>query len=267
MPQMSSVEDEGTAEAEALVSLKPGLSWPYVRSAAGEWLYEWGASVPGARDVHLRDLFRFEETETASGGAALAVPIKVWERSPQLAWCAAYWDPRSTSDVIPVPVVAWDAHDELVGMTAPEFSPDRFLDTDAVAGLLGVSPRTISNYLVRRLMPLPIVRIGGSPVWTEPVITHWIETRPGNGVDRRSTDKSPTSLNHDPWSLDHNPNKTTSIETFLDVDDESHRDRVSAGARVAWRSSSSARAAALLTIVNLTLWLVAPKMSHPSGRD
>jgi hypothetical protein len=48
-----------------------------------------------------------------------------------------------------------------------------------------VTPATITAYLARRRMPEPVTRIGNSPIWTRPVIHHWLATRPGQGVRSR----------------------------------------------------------------------------------
>ena len=176
---LSSVDLGTQRNGRVVRDAKEGLSWPYVRSAAGEWLYEWDGPVPGARDLMLRDVFGFEVVETAARGVAVVIPVDVWEDEPRLSWCAAYWDARAASAVIEVPLAAWDAHDEVVGMDAPELSARQLLDTEAVADLAGCSPRTVANYLARGLMPLPVARLGGSPVWPKPLIRHWLATRPG----------------------------------------------------------------------------------------
>lgn len=154
---------------------KVPLSWPYVRNSVGEWEYEWGGLVPGARDLRISDRFSF-----ALENGKVLVPAEVWRREPVLSWCAAYWDPRGPKeDVLRVPIAAWIAHDEVVGMTAPELTFPHLLDTKAVADRLGTSTRTVAAYLARGFLPKPIGKIGGSPVWPEPLIRHYVETRPG----------------------------------------------------------------------------------------
>ena len=104
---------------------KVPLSWPYVRNSVGEWEYEWGGLVPGARDLRISDRFSF-----ALEDGKVLVPAEVWQREPVLSWCAAYWDPRGPKEeVLRVPISAWIAHDEVVGMTAPEVSPSRTCST------------------------------------------------------------------------------------------------------------------------------------------
>ena len=156
---------------------KADLSWPYVRSATGEWEYEWGGVVPGARDLRLSDRYSFPEEDLGAGRKQLLLPLRVWQADPALAWCAAYWEPRARDEVIRVPKTAWEAHDEVTGMTAPELH--HLLDTAAVAQMVGCRPNTITVYLAKGHMPQPVFRFGGSPTWPEPLIRHWLETRPG----------------------------------------------------------------------------------------
>lgn len=157
------------------------VSWPYVRGTDGVWRYPWGEPVPGARDVTLGERYGFPVVE-ADRGPAVRVPIRMF-RDPELSWAyGRYYDPRSKAPFVLVPIEVWKEHtSEVVGMDAPELDAARMLDTASVAARCGCSVRTISSYLARSLMPLPVVRVGGSPLWTEPVITRWQETRPGRG--------------------------------------------------------------------------------------
>jgi hypothetical protein len=66
--------------------------------------------------------------------------------------------------------------------TAPELAVDALLDIDAVAELAVVSRQTISTYLARAQMPAPQVRVANSPLWSLPVVTHWLSHRPGPGA-------------------------------------------------------------------------------------
>ena len=166
MPASEAVADEG------------GTSWPY-RRVAGVWEYTWGGAVPGARDVGLQDLYGFE-VGSDDAGAYVLVPSVLAGSTPELAWCVTWWDHRSRPDKIRVPQRAWDSHSKgVLGMSAPELMADRVLDTDGVAALAGMRPRTVANYLSRGLMPLPVLRVGGSPVWTAAVIERWLSERPG----------------------------------------------------------------------------------------
>ncbi|MEJ8654749.1 hypothetical protein WKI65_43625 [Streptomyces sp. MS1.AVA.3] len=74
----------------------------------------------------------------------------------------------------------------------PEANP--FLDTDAVAGKIGVTAKTVRVYLKRTRrrvadglpvrpqdLPLPDEHFGRSPAWRESAIDAWISSRPGRG--------------------------------------------------------------------------------------
>lgn len=154
------------------------VSWPYVRRDSGDWEYMWGGSVPGARDLTPQDVYGFEQREQ-DGQLVVVIPAATWESDGALGWCGAYWDPRRKCEEILVPLPAWFRRVETVGMDAPELSARRLLDTRQVAHMVGCSAPTISVYLSRGLMPLPVVRIGHSPAWARPQIQHWLEIRPG----------------------------------------------------------------------------------------
>jgi len=160
------------------------LSWPYVRTADGTWAYVWGGVVPGARDCTIGDLYGLSPT-VVDGREVVEVPVSLWVDDRRLSWVAAYRDPRDRGDTIRVPLAAWRSHDEVVTLMAPELLAGELLDTTAVARLYGCSPRAISNYLTRELVPPPVARIGGSPVWTRPQIQQALAERPGRGRRRR----------------------------------------------------------------------------------
>jgi hypothetical protein len=157
------------------------VSWPYVRGTDGVWRYSWGYPVPGARDVTLGERYGFPVV-VESSGPVVRVPIRMF-RDPELSWVyGRYYDPWSKAPFVLVPLQVWQEHtSRVVGMDAPELDATRMLDTASVALRCGCGVRTISSYLARSMMPLPVVRIGGSPLWPEPVIARWQETRPGRG--------------------------------------------------------------------------------------
>jgi hypothetical protein len=77
---------------------------------------------------------------------------------------------------------------------APELLPDRLLGYDGVARVLRIKPSTARTYYLRppsgaHPLPAPVTTIGGSPVWPEPIIRYWQQTRPGLGwrAGRRAT--------------------------------------------------------------------------------
>ena len=155
---------------------KAPLYWPFVRTEAGEWNYAWGGRVPGAKDLLLQDRYGYPQVETERG-LFVAVPAADIDSDPSLTWCGAYYDYRSRDEVIHVPISAWEHHDQVVGMMAPELLAGELVATDDVARMASMSSRTISNYLSRGSMPGPIAYVGHSPVWTRPTIQHWLATR------------------------------------------------------------------------------------------
>jgi predicted DNA-binding transcriptional regulator AlpA len=161
----------------------------YARDRRGTWRYEaTGESVPGARDLTLRSLYRFPVRRRR-----LLVPVERVRAEAELAWCMAWKKTLTTVvragrlvTVLPVPVEEWERRADVpFGMWAPELSPARLLAVADVARLAGVTPATITAYLSRRRMPPPVHRFGNSPVWSRPVIDHWLATRPGQGARPR----------------------------------------------------------------------------------
>jgi len=57
-----------------------------------------------------------------------------------------------------------------------------YLDRSAVAGLIGVTPDTLSAYRSRGYLPEPDVMLGRSPGWLPATIERWIAARPGKGA-------------------------------------------------------------------------------------
>jgi predicted DNA-binding transcriptional regulator AlpA len=67
-------------------------------------------------------------------------------------------------------------------MAAPELHPHHLIGIDDVAARLDVTRATVRSYLARGQMPAPVVRIGGSPVWSGPLIDRWVATRRRRGA-------------------------------------------------------------------------------------
>jgi hypothetical protein len=164
----------------------------YLRDRRGTWRYAaTGEAVPGARDVTLRALWRFPR----SAGHVL-VPVGLARTEGELAWCLAHRDvavarsgPAGKAEVVVrVPVGEWEERADIpVGLWAPELEPTRLLDAEAVAVRARVTAAAVRKYLQRGVMPPPVARFGGSPVWSVPVIRAWLATRPGPG--RRSASR------------------------------------------------------------------------------
>lgn len=171
----------------------PPLVMPpgYRRDSQGRWRYERGGMpVPGARDVTLASLWG----GPPRGGRHKRLAIEYVRTCPELAWCLEVagvevsvegrrpgW-PGARRFVL-VPVDEWARRARIpLGVSAPELMPDRLVDAAGVARLAGVDRKTIAAYRSRGLLPPAVYRVGGSPVWSLPVIVGWLEDRPGQGV-------------------------------------------------------------------------------------
>lgn len=80
-----------------------------------------------------------------------------------------------------LPVGGGDRHDRVIGMSAPELDVRAMLTTADIADLMGVAPDTVAAYRHRGYLPEPQATVGRTPVWSRPVMDHWIKTRPGSG--------------------------------------------------------------------------------------
>jgi len=180
------------ADADLPTANVPG----YVRDRRGTWRYAaTGGAVPGARDLTLRSLYRFSAHQ-----GHVHVPVELVRTEAELSWCLGWKHTITTrlsggrsTTVVRVPVGEWERRADIpFGVWAPELSAGRLLGVSDVTRLAGVSPATITAYLSRRRMPEPVMRIGRAPVWSRPVIRHWLAGRPGQG---RRTARS-TGRNH-----------------------------------------------------------------------
>lgn len=66
-------------------------------------------------------------------------------------------------------------------MQAPELHVRAMLTIADIAEMIDVAPDTVAAYRYRGYLPEPQAVIGRTPVWSRPVIRHWLRTRPGNG--------------------------------------------------------------------------------------
>jgi hypothetical protein len=151
----------------------------YERASRG-WRYtETGKPVPGARDVTLARLYRFEINDDG----LLLVPSSILDGSPELDWIRRYQDLSfGYAGSVAVPVEDWAARAKVpLGIDAPELCIDRLLGLEAAAGILTLSPQTVSTYVSRGRFAAPQRRIGGQPLWSRPILEIWRETRPGRG--------------------------------------------------------------------------------------
>lgn len=142
----------------------------YERTRDGQWLYPWGEPVPDARDVTVGDVLRLglvDRSDTTRNGLAASLRMDTLVD-------------HDTED----PTVAWDSPeslDRVVGLDAPELHVRAMVTISDIAEMVGVASDTIAAYRYRGYLPEPQAVIGRTPVWSRPVIRHWLETRPGNG--------------------------------------------------------------------------------------
>jgi len=160
----------------------------YLRDRRGTWRYAaTGRTVPGARDLTLRSLYRFPLQHDR-----VFVPADLVRSEAELEWCLAWKHTlttrlagRRSMTVLRVPVGEWERRADVpFGLWAPELCAGRLLAIGDVARLARVTPATITAYLSRGRMPAPVTRLGGTPLWTRPIIRQWLAGRPGQG--RRS---------------------------------------------------------------------------------
>jgi len=155
----------------------------YLRDEEGIWFdARTGEVIPGASDLRLADLYDPPLDERPDGAVRL-VPRAWASRHPDhpLAWAYAYAD-LGGREPIAVPVGAWDERaGAVVAMAAPEVHLHHLIGVDDVAARLEVTRATVRSYLARGQMPEPVARIGGSPVWSGPLIDRWVATRRGRG--------------------------------------------------------------------------------------
>jgi predicted DNA-binding transcriptional regulator AlpA len=142
----------------------------YHRHPNGIWTYAWQEPVPGARDLTLREALAQCVVDPASVGDG-QLTREEWE------WATGF-GPISR----PVVTETREGRREVVvGMTAPELNVLYMLTVAEVADLAAVSKATIDSYRYRGYLPEPQVVKGRTPLWTRPVIRHWLRSRPGPG--------------------------------------------------------------------------------------
>jgi hypothetical protein len=142
----------------------------YERMGRDEWVYPWGEPVPGARDLTVGDVLRLGLADDGSDQSR--THLREGLKGDTLV------DGREPEDL---DLTAEDATGEVVGMDAPELHVRAMLTISDIADMVGVEPDTIAAYRYRGYLPEPQAVIGRTPVWSRPVIRHWIQTRPGNG--------------------------------------------------------------------------------------
>ena len=140
----------------------------YERSPDGRWLYPWGDEVLGARDVTVRDVMEMG-------------PIAGNGHSAERGTADSLVDEDPLADPPPEPAEGRSGLDRVVGMAAPELHVRAMLTLGDIAEMVGVARDTIAAYRYRGYLPEPQAFVGRTPVWSRPVVRHWLENRPGNG--------------------------------------------------------------------------------------
>lgn len=143
----------------------------YHRTSDGIWLYPWGDPVPGARDVTVRDLLRLGLVHDDSD-------LTMGHLTDSLC------DDELVGRDTVADGVDWEAEeglDRIVGLYAPELHVRAMLTMGDIADMIDVEPDTVAAYRYRGYLPEPQAVIGRTPVWSRPIVRHWLQTRPGNG--------------------------------------------------------------------------------------
>lgn len=146
--------------------------------------------VPGQVRVTLARRWRFPRT------ASVVLVPEVWVRTrPELAWVVNVAAPSSSATVgegsvaaHPVPVEVWDAMaSHCFAVTAPELTVGELLTPSEVAHVAGLAPGSVPTFAARGVLPEPTARVGGTPLWSAPVLAVWLANRrpPGRPPRRR----------------------------------------------------------------------------------
>jgi hypothetical protein len=141
------------------------------------WRYAWGDLVPNASDLTLADLMLVDDDVECAGSVDRFRPLTAAERR----WLAG--EHGAVDEVLlrrrngrqP------NAGDLIVGMLAPELHVLLMLTVGDIADAAGVSKATIDSYRYRGYLPEPQVTRGRTPLWSRPVVSRWLATRPGSG--------------------------------------------------------------------------------------
>lgn len=144
----------------------------FQRDPDGTWRYPWGDPVPGAADLTLLEVLALKDPVRFPPGVP-APPAT----AEDLAWARSLCEISS-----PVEVHFPDGHRDLViGLRAPELEVTLMLTVADIAEAAEVSKATVDSYRYRGYLPEPQVTKGRTPLWTRPVIDHWLSNRPGSG--------------------------------------------------------------------------------------
>ena len=152
------------------------LSWcdgTYVRGTDGRWRYRWGEPVPGAVDLTAGDVAALRIDDGHGTGSARS--------RPGLEECLDILGVGEATVLAGQPVPAEDDPERVVAMLAPELNALLMLTVGDIAQLADVSKATVDSYRYRGYLPRPQVVKSRTPLWSRPVVRHWLEHRPGSG--------------------------------------------------------------------------------------
>jgi hypothetical protein len=145
----------------------------YTRDNGGRWRYAADKTfVPGAKDLHAKDIWK----PHSLGTEWVEFPALI-TRTPHYKWASQWW---ATTEEQPPPsrpgnaiISADEWHDQqnkIIGLSAPELAPHAMINTNQLAHMLGIAPRTASSYLARGYLPKATINIEHHPLWSVPVI-------------------------------------------------------------------------------------------------
>jgi len=141
------------------------------------WRYPWGDPVPGASDLTLGDLLVLGQSLGSIDDVGTFRELSPAERR----WLTG--ESTCTEQVALRRRQGFTPHvgDLIVGLSAPELQAPAMLTVGDIADAAGVTKATIDSYRYRGYLPQPQVVRGRTPLWTRPVVHHWLASRPGPG--------------------------------------------------------------------------------------
>lgn len=155
----------------------------YRRGDDAIWRYSGGGLVPGARDDTLGRRYLFARQR----GPNIVVPASLVNDREDLDWVRRHATSELTTGCryqgrivagLEIPRACWnEATRVALGIDAPELTGSQLLDSEAVARIARVSRSTLAAYRSRGLLPEPQFVLGGSALWSRPVIDHWLLSR------------------------------------------------------------------------------------------
>ena len=145
----------------------------YRRLPDGAWCYFWGAAVPGARDLTLGEVL---VTDPGAHVGEIAASFRTL-RAAERAWLAGEQTGTAGVAVRRRGTLPPHAGDLILGLLAPELHVQALMTVADVARVAGVSKATVDSYRYRDELPPPQATSGRTPLWSRPVVRHWLASR------------------------------------------------------------------------------------------